>query len=83
MDIQDQLEVNHLKRFTDNLISNERIALHELRQCKDVGIQPADKGSAVVIIRKEDYINKTERPLGNHTHYNLLNANPTPVTHLK
>ena len=63
----------------DNLRSNERIAPCELQQRTDIVIKPADKSSAVVVLSKEDYINEAERQLGNHTHYNLLNADPTPI----
>ena len=59
-DVQYQLEVNHLKQCTDNLMSSERIALRELRQHTDVVIKPVDKGSAVVVLSKEDYTNEAE-----------------------
>ena len=76
-DVQQQLEANQLKRCTDNLTSNERIALRKLRQRRDVVIKPADKGSAVVVLSKEDYINEAERQLNDHAHYTKLNADPT------
>ena len=77
-DVQQQLEVNQLKRCCDNLTSNERIALRKLQQRTDVVIKPADKGSAVIILSKEDYINEAERQINNHAHYVRLNTDPTP-----
>ena len=77
-DVKQQLEVNQLKRCTDNLTSAERIALRGLRQRTDVVIKPADKGSAVVVLSKEDYIDEAERQLNNRAHYAPLNADPTP-----
>ena len=77
-DVKQQLDVNQPKRCTDNLTSAQRIALHRLRQRTDVVIKPADKGSAVVVLSKEDYINEAERQLNNHAHYVRLNADPTP-----
>ena len=76
-DVQQQLEANQLKRCTDNLTSNEKIALRKLRQRRDVVIKPADKGSAVVVLSKQDYIIEAERQLNNHAHYTKLNADPS------
>ena len=76
-DVQHQLEVNHHKRCRDNLASNERIALHRHHELRDVVIKPADKGSAVVVLSKEDYVNEAERQLNNHGHYTRLNVDPT------
>ena len=59
-DVKQQLQVNQLKRCTDNLTSAERIALRRLRQRMDVVIKPADKGSAVVILSKKDYIKEAQ-----------------------
>ena len=78
MDVQRQLEANQFKRCTDNLTSNERIALCKLWQRWDVVIKPADKGSAVVVLSKKDYINEAERQLNNHAHYTKLHIDPTP-----
>ena len=41
-------------------------------------IKPTDKGSAVVILSKEDYISEAERQLNNHAHYTKLDVDPTP-----
>ena len=59
-DVKQQLEANQIKRSTDNLTSTERIALRRLQQRTDVVIKLTDKGSAVVILSKEHYINEAE-----------------------
>ena len=41
-------------------------------------IKPADKGSAVVVLSKKDYINEAERQLNSHAHYTKLGADLTP-----
>ena len=82
-DVKQQLEVNQPKRCTDNLTSAERIALGRLRQRMDVVIKPADKGSAVVFLSKEDYINEAEQQLNNHSPYVRLKTDPTPRSALE
>ena len=62
-DVEHQLEVNKNKRCTDNLPSVERNALRNLQQRTDIVIKPADKGSAVVMLSKEDYIKEADRQL--------------------
>ena len=59
-DVLQQLEANQSKGCTDNLTSNERIALCKLRHHMNMVIKPADKGSAVVVLHKEDYTNEAE-----------------------
>ena len=54
VDLQQQLEVNQLKRCINNLMSDGRIALHILLQCRDVVIKPSDKKSAVVLSPKKN-----------------------------
>ena len=76
-DVEHQLVVNNMKRCQDNLSSRERKALHNLRQRTDIIIKPANKGSAVVVLSKEDYIKEADRQLNNHAHYQKLNADPT------
>ena len=72
-----QLEVNKYKRCTKNLSSMERNALRNLWQYTDIVIKPADKGSALVVLSKEDHIKKAEQQLNNQSYYQKLNKNPT------
>ena len=81
-DVQQQLEANQPKRCTNNFTctSNERIGIHKLRQCTNEVIKPADKGLAVVILSKEEYIKEAELQIhvNNHAHYMQLNADANP-----
>ena len=61
----------------DNLSPLERQALRTLRRRQDIVIKPADKGSAVVVWSKKDYIKEAERQLGNENHYRKLEKDPT------
>ena len=55
-----------------NLPKNERIALKNLAKNKDIIIKPADKGAAIVVMDKKDYISETERQLNHPIHYKTL-----------
>ena len=61
----------------DNLSSGERRALNNLRTRRDIVIKPADKGSAVVVLSKEDYILEAERQLSNTAYYSKLAKDPS------
>ena len=52
-----------------NLKKSETKALRKLRNDTDIVIKPADKGSATVIMNKEDYIFEANRQLENPKHY--------------
>ncbi|KAI8495640.1 hypothetical protein Bbelb_266120 [Branchiostoma belcheri] len=56
-----------------NISELERKALVELKKMTNVIIKPADKGSAVVIIKREDYIQEALRQLNNKDHYRKVN----------
>ena len=60
-DVESHLNDLQAKRFKDNLPPEERSALRNLRQCTDVIIKPADKGSAVAVLSKDDYIKEANR----------------------
>ena len=48
------------KRPCDNLPYAERTALKNLQQWNDIIIKPADKGSAVVTLSRQDYIDEAD-----------------------
>ncbi|XP_019614385.1 PREDICTED: uncharacterized protein LOC109462296 [Branchiostoma belcheri] len=52
-----------------NISDLERKALAELKKMTNVIIKPADKDSAVVIMKREDYIQEALRQLNNKDHY--------------
>lgn len=53
----------------DNLTPVERKALKELQTNKDIVIKPADKGSVIVILDKQQYLLEAHRQLNNTNHY--------------
>ena len=59
-----------------NLDKDERKALHQLRKDKDRIILTADKGVAMVVLDKEDYINKA-KDLLNTPAYKEIPKDPT------
>ena len=65
--------------FRDNLSSRERSALIRLQHGEDIVIKPADKGSAVVVLSKEGYIEKAQNQLSNANHYKRLASDLTPT----
>lgn len=61
----------------DNLSKEERSALYSLKERDDIVIKPADKGSAVVVMDKSDYIQEAERQLSDNRFYKKLDSDPT------
>ena len=68
---------NSTRRTYDNLPREERQALNSLRTRTDIIIKPADKGSAVVVMDRQKYIDETMKHLNNRTNYVLLDSDPT------
>ena len=60
-----------------NLSRAERLALAELKQLRDVIIKPADKGSAVVLLNKSDYISEAKRQLDDTKFYSRVDTDLT------
>ena len=67
-------------RAFDNLRPDERQALKSLRSRSDIVIKPADKGSAVVVQSKEDYLVEAYRQLNDTSSYQKLPGDLT-ATH--
>lgn len=59
-------------KIKDNLTVTERQALNELRKNNDIIIKPADKGGAVIIMDRENYITEGMRQLSDPTYYKQL-----------
>ena len=60
----------------NNLTASERRALRKLRKNQKIVIKPADKGSATVIMSRENYIRAAHKLLSNKNHYKKL---PAPI----
>ena len=46
-------------KLHDNLSSNQRRALYDLKRNNDIVIKPADKGVSIVIMNKDNYMQET------------------------
>ena len=66
------------KRVRNNFSPPELQALKTLRRRQDIIIKPVNKGSAVVVLKKSDYIKEAERQLGNKDHYQKIEKRRTP-----
>ena len=53
----------------NNLTREERSALYNLKNEKNIVIKSADKGSAVVVWDRDDYIKEAEKQLGHNEIY--------------
>ena len=73
--MQELLKPPKYHRF--NLTKKERQAVKSLSQNPNIIIQPADKGGAIVIQDKQNYIEECLRQLNNMEHYKKLYYNPT------
>ena len=59
--------------------SREQIsALNNLQKNDNLIVKPADKGGAIVIWPRDDYIHEASKQLANTTHYNHISTNPIP-----
>ena len=56
------------------------MALKELKQNADIVIKPADKGSAIVIMDRDDYVLEAERQLNVSKHYKEISEPQFPKT---
>lgn len=68
------LVLRHYKPFLekDNISIQEATVLCELQKLRHIVIKPADKGSTVVILSREQYILEVERQLNDKVHYKKL-----------
>lgn len=68
------------KKEKYNISLEEARALQELRQTKHIVIKPADKGSAVVILSREQYVFEVQRQLQDAEYYHKLDKPMYPET---
>ncbi len=62
---------------SQNLSSAERRAIRELKTNHSIAIKKADKGSAVVIMNRGDYIKEDEKQLSDTQFYKKVNSDYT------
>jgi hypothetical protein len=59
--------------------SREQIsALNDLQKNDNLIVKPADKGGAIVIWPRDDYLREASKQLANTAHYNHISMNPIP-----
>ena len=63
----------------NNLTNSERKALYDLQNVKCSAIKSADKGSAVVVWDREDYIKEAEKQLGDEQVYEEVSNDAAPL----
>ena len=63
-------------RCYSNLSRGELLALKELKNCQDIVIKEADKGSAVVVWDREDYLKEAQSQLGDRDIYEIIDIDP-------
>lgn len=70
---------NNNHTFTHNNYSSEEIAsLKSLQNNEELIVKPADKGGAIVIWPKDDYLREASNQLDNTAHYKYIADNPFP-----
>ena len=60
----------------DNLTREERVSLENLKNDKNIVIKGADKGSAVIVWDREDYLKEAEKQLGDTSIYTKIIDDP-------
>ena len=63
----------------NNITSKERQALYDLKNDKSIVIKSADKGSAVVVWDRENYIKEAKKQLGDSDVYEKVPDDPEPL----
>ena len=63
----------------NNLTNSERKPLYDLKNDKSIVIKSADKGSAVVLWDREDYIKQAEKQLGDEEVYEEVSNDAAPL----
>ena len=63
----------------NNLTNSERKALYDLKNDKSIVIKSADKGSAVVVWDREDYIKEAEKQLDDEEVYEGVSNDAAPL----
>ena len=66
-------------KLHDNLSSNQRKALHDLKSNNNIVIKPADKGDSIAIMNKDNYMKETCTYLHDGRFYKKIDNDPTPT----
>ena len=66
-------------KLHDNLSSNQRKALHDLKSNNNIVSKPADKGGSIVIMNKDNYMKETCTQLHDGRFHQKIDNDPTPT----
>lgn len=79
---KDQRDLTHMRLIPEvpNLTRQEQKSLETLRRLPSIVIKPADKGSAMVIMDRTDYVHEAQRQLQDPTYYQPLEQPLYPQT---
>ena len=80
-DVNRILNIYTNKPIHTNITKAEHLALENLRKDKDYIIVTADKGVALVLMDKTEYITKCKAPLQDHSVYQNLSKDTSPTIH--
>jgi len=70
------MEINETGKNFPNLSLDERISLKHLADNRDLVIKPADKGSAIVVWGRKDYVKEADKQLSDEAVYEKCASNP-------
>ena len=76
-EIHPKLDRGSSHRSTDNITILERKALSSLQKRSDIVIKPADKGTATVVMLRDDYLTRVMKHLNNTQFHEKLPDDPT------
>ena len=80
-DLEDALKANLRQKATSNLPKSHKTALKQLQDNTNIVIKPADKGSGIVILNKEDYKAEALRLLDDPNFYTKVDHDPSEEFH--
>ena len=75
--LKEVLSVSPLGKNFNNLSSSEQLSLKQLKSDRNIVIKEADKGSAVVVRDRGDYISEANRQLEDRQVYEEIEVDPT------
>jgi hypothetical protein len=79
-EMENEIKDLQIKKGYPNLKIGELRAIKKLKYNSQIVIKKADKGSATVIMNRDDYIREGNRQLGNEKHYRKLDGPIYPKT---
>ncbi len=82
-DVMNDLTHINPTRLAPNISAAERVALSDLMSDSDIIIKSADKGGALVLLNREDYLSEAYRQLNNPSDYCRIPVDPSKCYYSK